>query len=213
LASGEADRGAEFGTRRRLRPLSGQTQILTGVPMKLPALASALTAALALTITPIPANATIETPEARQGAALAAQVARSEMREALGVRNLANGQFRWKDGRKQVTRVVVSLSDQLAYAYDGDELIGVSTISSGKKGKETPTGIFPILEKKRHHRSIKYDNAPMPYMQRLDQWGIAIHGGHLPGYPASHGCIRLPNAFAAKLFAGTSIGTEVLIGA
>ena len=62
------------------------------------------------------------------------------------------------------------------------------------------------------HRSIKYDNAPMPFMQRLDQFGIALHGGNLPGYPASHGCVRLPPAFAAKLFAATSVGTTVLIG-
>ena len=63
------------------------------------------------------------------------------------------------------------------------------------------------------YRSRKYDNAPMPFMQRLDQFGIALHGGHLPGYPASHGCIRLPPAFAAKLFAATNVGTTVMIGA
>src|SRR5690606_10692512 len=129
--------------------------------------------------------------------------------------SLKPGQYLWKDGRNQteVTRVVIGLADQMAYAYDGDELIGVSTISSGKETKPTPTGIFPILEKKRHHRSVKYDNAPMPYIQRLDLWGIALHAGQLPGYPASQGCVRLPATFAAKLFATPRVGTEVLIGA
>lgn len=181
--------------------------------MKLLAPSRALALALALSLPAVPANATIETPEAKAAAAEAAGDARNEMEEVFGTRKLANGKYRWVDGRKNITQVVISLRDQLAFAYDDGELIGVSTISSGKEGKETPTGIFPILEKKRHHRSKKYDNAPMPYMQRLDKWGIAIHGGHLPGYPASMGCVRLPHAFAAKLFGGTDVGTEVLIGA
>jgi lipoprotein-anchoring transpeptidase ErfK/SrfK len=108
---------------------------------------------------------------------------------------------------------VIDLSDQLAFAYADDELVGVSTISSGTEKNPTPTGIFPILEKRRMHRSIKYDNAPMPFMQRLDQFGIALHGGNLPGYPASHGCIRLPQRFAAQLFAATAVGAVVMIGA
>jgi lipoprotein-anchoring transpeptidase ErfK/SrfK len=103
------------------------------------------------------------------------------------------------------------LSEQLAYAYRSGELVGASTISSGRDGFLTPIGIFRVLEKKRMHRSIRYDNAPMPFMQRIDDWGIALHAGHLPGRPASHGCIRLPNGFAAKLFAATSVGTRVLI--
>ena len=92
-------------------------------------------------------------------------------------------------------------------------LVAVSTVSSGTDKNPTPTGIFPIMEKKKFHRSIKYDNAPMPFMQRLDKYGTALHGGHLPGYPASHGCIRLPSQFAAKLFAVTDVGTPVLVGA
>jgi lipoprotein-anchoring transpeptidase ErfK/SrfK len=101
----------------------------------------------------------------------------------------------------------------MAYVYRGDTLVGVATVSSGKEGKDTPTGIFPILEKKRMHHSRKYDNAPMPFMQRLDKYGIALHAGHNPGRPASHGCIRLPSQFAAKLFKTTSIGSTVMIGA
>lgn len=179
------------------------------------ALAFALTGAFALATPVTPASATIETPEAKMTAASAAEIAKEDMRATFGKSSLKNGQYLWKDGRGsgEVTRVVVSLSDQLAFAYQGHELIGVSTISSGKAKTPTPTGIFPILDKKRHHRSRKYDNAPMPYMQRLDRWGIALHGGHLPGHPASHGCVRLPHKFAAKLFQSTSIGTHVLIGA
>lgn len=177
------------------------------------ALAGAGTLGLAIPITP--AAATIETPEAKMTAASAAEIAREDMRATFGKDTLKNGAFLWKDGRdtNDVSRVVISLSDQLAFAYAGKELVGVSTISSGKAKTPTPTGIFPILQKKRHHKSRKYDNAPMPYMQRLDKWGIALHGGHLPGHPASHGCVRLPHKFAAKLFASTDVGTPVLIGA
>ena len=179
------------------------------------ALALAGVGALGLAFPVTPAAATFETPEAKMTAASAADTAREHMFETFGKTSLKNGQFLWKEGtgNADVSRVVISLTEQLAYAYRGDELIGVSTISSGKETKPTPTGIFPILQKKRDHRSKKYDNAPMPFMQRLDQYGIALHGGHLPGYPASHGCIRLPHKFAAKLFAATEVGTPVLIGA
>jgi lipoprotein-anchoring transpeptidase ErfK/SrfK len=91
--------------------------------------------------------------------------------------------------------------------------MAVSTISSGASETPTPTGIFNVLEKKRMHRSRKYDNAPMPFMQRIDRFGVALHAGHLPGHPASHGCVRLPAQFAAKLFSTTPVGTPVLIGA
>jgi lipoprotein-anchoring transpeptidase ErfK/SrfK len=108
---------------------------------------------------------------------------------------------------------VVSLGDQLAFLYRGDELVAVSTISTGKDEKPTPTGIFSVLDKKPFYRSKKYDNAPMPWMQRIDDYGIALHGGFNPGYPASHGCIRLPVDFAKKLFTVTGVGTPVYIGA
>ena len=169
--------------------------------------------AFALALVATPARATDETPEARLTAATAAEAAIEDMRATFGKDSLKNGQFVWReaDAKAEVTRVVISLADQMAYAYSDDRLVAVSTISSGTESKPTPPGIFPILDKKRFHRSIKYDNAPMPYMQRLDQYGIALHGGHLPGHPASHGCVRLPAAFAAKLFAATRIGTPVLI--
>jgi len=178
-------------------------------------LARALGAALLLATPLAAAHPAFDTPAATAAAAEAAETARDDMRATFGKRFLENGEYLWKKGKggAEVTRVVIDLADQLAFAYADDELIGVSTISSGTDANPTPTGIFPILEKKRMHRSIKYDNAPMPFMQRLDQFGIALHGGHLPGYPASHGCVRLPPAFAAKLFAATSVGTTVMIGA
>jgi len=101
----------------------------------------------------------------------------------------------------------------MAYLYRGDQLAAVSTISSGTDEHPTPTGIFPILAKKTMHRSRKYDDAPMPFMQRLDSYGIAMHAGHLPGRPASHGCIRLPPKFAAKLYGVTQVGSTVFIAA
>jgi hypothetical protein len=169
---------------------------------------------LALTLPAHSAWASEETPQARMEAATAADLAQFHLEETFGARKLANGKFLWRDdvGKPVVDRVVISLTDQLAYAYADDDLIGVSTISSGRKGRETPTGIFSVLDKRRMYHSRKYDNAPMPFMQRIDQYGIAMHAGHLPGHPASHGCIRLPSGFAAKLFAATDVGTEVLIG-
>src|SRR5690606_38165068 len=150
---------------------------------------------------------------AKSAAASAAELARQDMIATFGSKRLKPGQYLWRDVSAQGSpRVVVNLGDQLAFLYKGDTLIAVSTISSGKARKPTPTGIFPVLEKKKFHRSVKYDNAPMPHMQRLDKFGIALHGGHLPGYPASHGCIRLPGQFAAKLFQVTKVGTPVLVG-
>ncbi|MFL6734372.1 MAG: L,D-transpeptidase family protein, partial [Sphingomicrobium sp.] len=110
-------------------------------------------------------------------------------------------------------RVVISLSDQLAYLYRGNELMAVATVSSGEPGRDTPTGIFAVRGKKTMHRSKKYDNAPMPFAQFIDQYGIAMHAGHNPGVPASHGCVRLPSAFAKKLYSVTDVGTPVFIGA
>ena len=178
------------------------------------ALTLAVTGAFALCVPTVPAAASFETAEAKEAASDAAALARQDMLEAFGEKSLKPGQYLWRnapgDGEP---RGVVSLGDQLAFLYRGSTLVAVSTISSGKPGNDTPTGVFPILEKKRMHRSIKYENAPMPFMQRIDKFGVALHGGHLPGHPASHGCIRLPGDFAAKLFRVTDIGTPVLIGA
>ena len=107
--------------------------------------------------------------------------------------------------------VVVSLNEQKAHVYAGTRLIGSSPISSGKPGHETPQGIFTVMEKRRHHKSNLYSNAPMPYMQRLTWSGIALHEGHLPGGPASHGCVRLPRDFAADLFSLETRNRHVVI--
>jgi hypothetical protein len=178
------------------------------------ALALAVSGAFALSVPIQPAAAAFESREAKSVASDAADVALNDMRDAFGKKRLKPGQYLWrKVSAVGSPRIVISLNDQLAFLYKGETLVAVSTISSGNAEKPTPTGIFPILEKKKFHRSIKYDNAPMPFMQRLDKYGTALHGGHLPGYPASHGCIRLPGQFAAKLFAITDVGTPVLVGA
>jgi predicted dithiol-disulfide oxidoreductase (DUF899 family) len=157
----------------------------------------------------------LETWEAKMQASDAASQARIDMLDAFGDKELRPGQYLWRDVPDVAgpERIVISLSDQLAYLYRGDTLIAVSTISSGKDEKPSPTGIFSVLDKKPFYRSKKYDNAPMPWMQRIDQYGIALHGGFNPGYPASHGCLRLPVAFAKKLYSVTQVGTPVYIGA
>lgn len=107
--------------------------------------------------------------------------------------------------------MVVSLNEQYLYVYRNGVAIGASPISSGKPGYETPTGVYTILQKEREHRSNLYNDAPMPFMQRLTWDGIAMHGGNLPGHPASHGCIRLPQSFAEKLFETSQRGAVVVI--
>ncbi|WP_290888964.1 L,D-transpeptidase family protein [Arenimonas sp.] len=107
--------------------------------------------------------------------------------------------------------VLVSLPEQRAYVYRNGVRIGVATVSTGKPGFETPTGVFTILQKKREHYSNLYDDAPMPFMQRLTWDGIALHAGRVPGYPASHGCVRLPYAFSERLYGVTAHGITVVI--
>jgi len=107
--------------------------------------------------------------------------------------------------------VYVDLDRQLATVYRNGVRIGVTTISSGKDGYETPRGVFTILEKDIDHRSRTYDDAPMPYQQRLTWKGVALHAGNLPGFPASHGCVRLPLEFSKLLFKTTEMGGTVVI--
>lgn len=128
------------------------------------------------------------------------------------VTSLAPNRFLWNDDATLgPVSIVVSIPDQKAYVYRGMTLIGASTVSTGKDGKDTPIGTFPILQKSEVHKSNLYDSAPMPFMQRLTWDGVAIHAGINPGFPASHGCIRVPTAFARKLFAVTSKGTPVMV--
>jgi lipoprotein-anchoring transpeptidase ErfK/SrfK len=124
---------------------------------------------------------------------------------------LRPGEFVWQPERARTgeVEIIVSIPLQRAYVYRGGTLIGVTTVSTGKPGHRTPTGKFDILQKRARHFSNKYNNAPMPYMQRLTWDGIALHAGQIPGRPASHGCVRLPLAFAKQLFDVTRMGGAV----
>lgn len=126
---------------------------------------------------------------------------------------LAPGQFEWHPERSKSGPVlmVVSIDDQMAYVYRNGVQIARSTVSTGREGKETPTGVFTILQRKVDHESNIYKGAKMPYMQRLTWTGIAMHAGDLPGYPASGGCIRLPYEFSKKVYGVLSNGSTVAI--
>ncbi len=128
-------------------------------------------------------------------------------------RELKPGEFIWSPEVVPAGPLVmvISLDEQLAYLYRNGLRIGVSTVSTGKKGRETPTGVFTILQKHKEHRSNLYDDAPMPFMQRLTWDGVALHAGNLPGYPASHGCVRLPYEFARRLFDITNFSMTVVV--
>ena len=152
--------------------------------------------------------------------ALAAVAARANAAESLQtgsvaerVQNFNPGDFLWapEAAPEGPVLIVVSLKKQRAYVYRNGIPIGISTVSTGKPGLETPTGVFTILQKEETHTSNLYDNAPMPLMQRLTWSGVAMHAGNLPGYPASHGCIRLPEAFAEHLYDITKLGMTVVI--
>jgi L,D-transpeptidase catalytic domain len=129
------------------------------------------------------------------------------------VRGLKPGQFVWAPNAapEGPALLVVNLATQRAVLFRNGVPMGASTISSGKKGYETPTGVFTVLEKKKEHYSKTYNNAAMPNMQRLTWKGVALHAGNLPGYPASHGCIRLPIQFSSLLFGATKLGMTVII--
>jgi len=107
--------------------------------------------------------------------------------------------------------VLVSLPEQMAHIYRNGLEIGVTTVSTGRKGHRTPTGVFVILQKDRHHHSSIYHNASMPNTERLTWDGVCLHAGGLPGYPSSHGCVHLPLEFSAELFGITHLGTVVII--
>lgn len=112
-------------------------------------------------------------------------------------------------------KIVVDLSRQIATAYQNGEKVFSGRISSGKAGHRTPTGSFRILEKDRYHRSNLYPapngGAKMYYMLRLTNHGIALHLGRVPNYPASHGCIRMRNGFAQKMYRWANVGTRVYV--
>ena len=128
---------------------------------------------------------------------------------------LQPGQFSWlpgaQDGGSGPVTMLVNLRTQRAYLYRDGQRIAVTTVSTGVPGHDTPIGVFPIMGKEKIHHSNKYDNAPMPFMQRLTNWGHALHAGQVRAGPASHGCVRLPAEFAKQLYSMTNPGDLVVI--
>ena len=128
--------------------------------------------------------------------------------------NLKLGEFTWAPqiAPSGPIMVLVSLDEQRAYTYRNNVLIGVATVSTGRKGFETPTGVFTTLMKDKNHHSSKYNNAAMPYTQRITNDGVALHAGGIPNYPSSHGCVHLPSEYARLLFDAAPRGMTVVIG-
>ncbi len=147
------------------------------------------------------------------GLALGAAKAHAASEGLEEIEAMTPGQFTWHPERQESgpLAIIVSLPQQRVHVYRNGIRIAVSTCSTGRPGHDTPTGVFVILQKDKNHHSSTYDDAPMPNMNRLTWSGIALHAGNLPGYPASHGCVRLPLAFSADLFAITHLGTPVII--
>jgi len=152
-------------------------------------------------------------PAAAPEPAVVAPVAPPPSPVADEAASLDPGEFVWRPELAAAgpVEIVVSIPLQRAYVYRGGTLIGVTTVSTGRRGHATPVGRFSITQKRREHYSNLYNNAPMPFMQRLTNDGIALHAGQIPGYPASHGCVRLPLAFARHLFGVTQVGVAVHI--
>lgn len=152
-------------------------------------------------------------PQAKKSAAQKQKKAPAKSKAAKGPAGLKPGKFEWYPDHSPhgPVAIIISVPKQRVHVYRNGIQIGVSTASTGKEGYDTPTGVFTILEKETEHYSSTYNDAPMPHMERLTWDGIALHAGKLPGYPASHGCVRLPPAFAEKLYSITQIGTPVII--
>src|SRR3954468_22324091 len=147
-------------------------------------------------------------PLAAQGAKSSAQLKLARQADAL-----KPGEWVWAPqiAPKGPILVYVDLGRQGAAVYRNGVRIGVTTVSTGRPGFDTPTGVFTILEKNKQHISRKYNDAPMPYQQRLTWGGVALHAGGLPGYPESPGCIHLPMAFSRVLFDAMPMGGTVVI--
>jgi hypothetical protein len=141
-------------------------------------------------------------------AGLAASILTNNVTGAASVQNEQSMELR---SAGEPIMAIVSLRDQQITVYDANGWIMRAPVSSGQKGRETPAGVFSILQKEAEHYSNIYDDAYMPHMQRLTWSGIALHGGALPGYPTSHGCIRVPYDFAERLFDATRLGMRVIV--
>ncbi len=135
------------------------------------------------------------------------------MHKMLGRTRLRPAEFHWAPSipAEGDVAITIDIANQIAFVFKGSQLVGVTNVSTGKKGHPTPLGFWTINWKRPMYRSRKYDNAPMPFMQNIDDKGIAIHGGVTPGYPASHGCIRLPMPFAKQLYTLTKPGDKIVI--
>jgi L,D-transpeptidase catalytic domain len=147
------------------------------------------------------------------GTAVAQRVDIGSGSVANTVAKLKAGQYVWaaQVAPNGPMLLIVNTTTQRAVLFRNGVPIAATTVSTGRRGRETPTGVFTVLQKQVVHYSSKYDSAPMPYMQRLTWYGVALHAGHLPGYPASHGCIRMPAGFAKLLYSVTSLGMTVVI--
>jgi hypothetical protein len=144
-------------------------------------------------------------------AGLAALIAAQDQASARGGRNERAIESVEQRTAGEPIMAIVSLQRQRITVYDGNGWILRAPVSSGQKGRETPAGIFSVIQKETEHYSNLYDDAFMPHMQRITWSGIALHGGPLPGYPASHGCVRLPFDFAERLFDATRLGMRVIV--
>lgn len=143
--------------------------------------------------------------------------ARRQAYAIFGAKSLKPGEYAWVPAaampKTGAMSVLISMRDQKGYIFKGGQLVAITTTSTGTPDHPTDPGRWTILRKELFHRSNKYSNAPMPHMQVLDKYGRALHGGVVPGYPASHGCIRLPPLLAKKLFGLTKVGDVVDIEA
>src|SRR4051794_6046847 len=144
-------------------------------------------------------------------AALAVQIAAGDHAVARNGRTQNPVEFIQSRAAGEPILAIISLRDQRITIHDAKGWILRAPVSSGQKGRETPAGIFSVIQKEAEHYSNLYDDAYMPHMQRITWSGIALHGGPLPGYAASHGCIRLPYEFAARLFELTRVGMRVIV--
>jgi L,D-transpeptidase catalytic domain len=144
-------------------------------------------------------------------AILAVLIAAESLAEARSSRNERSLESVASRAAGEPIMAIISLHSQRITVYDADGWILRAPVSSGQVGRETPAGIFSIIQKDAEHHSNLYDDAYMPHMQRLTWSGIALHGGLLPGHPASHGCVRLPYDFAAQLFDLTKLGMRVIV--
>ena len=145
--------------------------------------------------------------------AIAQQVDVASGSVVQSVLKLRPGEYVWEPdlAPSGPTLLIVNTTAQRALLYRNGIPIAATTVSTGRPGYRTPIGMFTILQKRVEHYSSTYNSAPMPYMQRLTWKGVALHAGQLPGYPASHGCIRLPKGFARLLFGVTTLGMTVVV--